>query len=257
MKLSAKAQTALGAVIAKFQSGDLSPVTHLATLKRQDGDDPVPFDTWSFNNRIMAYIQSGGSTDCRGYRQWQSVGRQVQKGSRAAFILVPLTVKKKDKDTGEETMTVRGFRAVAVFAAKDTEGDPLPEYDYTPTKLPPLTDVAERFGIELTWKPGTPSRLGSTNQEGTKMTLHSEERGVFFHELAHAMHARLNGQLKGGQHIGQEVIAEFTAAVLMQLYGTDYTGNAWQYIAMYANDPLVAIMKAMSAVGKVLELLGI
>ena len=50
--------------------------------------------------------------------------------------------------------------------------------------------------------------------------------------------------------------AEFTAAVLMHLYGLgDRTGNCWRYIQNYAPDPLQAIVKALGTVEKVLALL--
>ena len=63
--------------------------------------------------------------------------------------------------------------------------------------------------------------------------------------LAHAAHAKLEGKLQGGQDAGQETVAEFTAAVLMHLYGLgDRTGNCWKYIQYYASDPLQAIVKA-------------
>lgn len=62
--------------------------------------------------------------------------------------------------------------------------------------------------------------------------------------------------LKGGQCTGQETIAEFTAAVLMRLYGLgDRSGNCWRYIAGYAKDPLRAIVRALTTVEKVLALL--
>ena len=123
----------------------------------------------------------------------------------------------------------------------------------------PLVDVAQRLGVEITWQPLPPDRLGGCSVDGSRIRLASHDAAVFFHELAHAAHARLNGgQLKGGQHTGQETVAEFTAAVLMQFYGLqDRSGNAWRYIQGYSKDPLKAIVKALSTVEKVLHLLEI
>ena len=43
---------------------------------------------------------------------------------------------------------------------------------------------------------------------------------------------------------------------MMHLYGLgDRTGNCWQYIQVYAPDPLQAIVKALSTAEKVLALL--
>jgi len=252
MNLSPKAQQALARVVEQFKRGDLSPVVEIARLRRKGG--PVPFDGWSFSNRIMAYIQTG-STDLRGYRQWQRVGRQVQKGSRAAFILAPRVKKEQDGETDEETAKVIGFLAVPVFPFHTTEGEPLPEHDYTPRKLPPLVDVAERWGVTVTWQPLPPDRLGDC--DGKRIHVGTHDPAVFFHELAHAAHTRVDGpKKKRGQDPYRETIAEFTASVLMHLYGLgDRTGNVWQYVQHYHKDPLAAIQKALSKVEQVLALL--
>jgi len=151
---------------------------------------------------------------------------------------------------------VRGFKSVPVFALHDTVGKPLPQVDYTPATLPPLTDVAARLGVEVTWKPLPPDRLGDCDLAGQRIQVATYDAEAYFHELAHAAHARLNGQLKGGQHADQETIAEFTACVLMQLYGLgDRSGNAWRYISCYARDPIQAIASALTTVEKVLAVL--
>lgn len=255
MKLTSKAQVSLDKVIQKFSDGDMSPVVKIVMLERKG--DPVPFDSWSLCNRIMTYIQSGGSTDLRGYRQWQKVGRQVQKGSCASFILVPRIVKKEDEDGKEESRLV-GFMAVAVFPYGDTEGEPLPEHDYAPTEPPPLMEVAKRLGVEVTWRLLPPDRRGDINLAGTHINLGTHDIRTWFHELGHAAHARVNGKLeKGGQvEAKQEAVAEICAAVLTQMYGYDYSGNSWDYISrLYPQDPLRAIMKALSEVEKVLSVI--
>ena len=254
MNLSPKAQSALDKVIAQFKSGDLSPIIEIARLHHQAGDKPIPSSKWSLGNRILSYIQTG-ELDCRGYRQWQSIGRQVQKGSKAAFILGPIIVKVENEETGERIQTLRGFKSIAVFPLSATKGDSLPEFDYTPRELPPLMDTAQRLDIDVNWVP-TLSHLGSSKTDGSEITLGSHSPAVFFHELAHAAHAKLDGKLKGGQDTHQEAVAEFTATVLMELYGYgSRTGNCWKYISSYAADPLTAIVKALSDIEKVLELL--
>lgn len=251
MKLSDKAQAALDRVVEQFRTGDLSPVLQMARLQAQ----ALPCDRWSFSNRVLAYIQTG-SLDCRGYRQWQQAGRQVKKGEQAAYILGPCLVPVEDEKTGEVTPVLKGFRSIAVFADSQTEGDELPVVDHSPRELPPLVDVAQRLGIEVTYLPLPSDRLGACSVDGSRIRLGSHDPSVFFHELAHAAHARIEGKLRGGQHTVQETVAEFTAAVLMHLYGLgDRTGNCWEYIQGYAQDPLAAIVKALGTVEQVLALL--
>jgi hypothetical protein len=255
MKLSPKARAALDTVIDRFRSGDLSPVIKIARIELA-GDAPAT--RWSFSNRVLAYLQTG-TLDCRGYNQWQAVGRQVVRGSTAAFIFAPLTVRRKKKDRDDDddgTRAVYGFRTVAVHPIQNTEGDPMSDIDYAPRILPPLIDVTAALDIQLTWEPTPGDRLGSCSLDGKRLTIGSQDPVIFFHELAHACHARLDGQLKIGQDTHQETVAEFTATVLMELYGArNHSGNAWDYIKYYDDDPITAITRALATVEKILALL--
>jgi hypothetical protein len=253
MKLSNKAQASLDTVITKFKAGDLSAITQAVRLQLHS---EAPARNWTLSNRVLAYAQTG-ELDCRGYRQWQAAGRQVKKGSLSAFILAPVTVKATRLNSfGVEETYYRliSFKTIPVFSLADTEGDDLPLY--SPRDLPPLLDVAHKLGIDVSYQPLPPDRLGDYAPGTDSIRLGTHDHATFFHELAHAAHKRVDGQLKGGQNEAQETIAEFTAAVLMELYGLgDYSGNAWRYISHYADDPLTAITKALATVEKVLHLL--
>ncbi|NBD36008.1 MAG: M48 family peptidase [Chloroflexi bacterium] len=252
MKLSTKAQASLNRVIEQFQSGDLSPLVEVARIRRHP-DDHRPFDAWSFSNQVLAFIQTG-SVDCRGYRQWQQAGRHVRKGERASYILGPRHTKITDEETGEEKLILTGFISIAVFADHQTEGEPLPEFDYQPEALPPLVEVATSLGIPVTYEPLPPDRLGQYTPKQDAIALGTHDPEAFFHELAHAIHYRVNPKVKPGRDkAGKETVAELTATVLMHLYGLgDRTGNCWSYIQSYASDPLVAITKALADIEQVL-----
>ena len=148
-----------------------------------------------------------------------------------------------------------GFSPVAVFPASCTLGSEELS-GYKPADLPPLTEIAQKFRIAVSYVPVTPEKLGDCRSDGSKIRLGSHNPRIFFHELSHAIHARIEGKLTGGQQLDQETIAEFTTTVLMDFYGLeDHTGNAWEYISQYANDPLIAITKALGTVEKVFKLL--
>jgi len=248
-KLSDKAQAALDVVIQKFKSNNLSAFVNVLAFQL---DPNAPAASWSFGNQILAFTQSE-QLDNRGYRQWQKVKRQVKKGAKAIFIFSPLTFKVEDEN-GKEKHICTGFKATPVFSIEDTEGDPLPSY--TPATLPPLADVAAKMGIDVKYCPVPADRLGDYTPSLERIRLGTKEEAIWFHELAHAAHKKVDGQLKRGENASQETIAELSAAVLMELYGLrDHTGNAWKYISHYNADPLTAIMKATSKVGEILALL--
>lgn len=250
MKLSAKAQAALGNMVQRFESGDISPIVEVARIRR---DPSAPSYKWTFKNQVIAYAQTN-TLDCRGYKQWQEAGRQVRKGENASFILGPVTIKKtrKDQDGEEEERSVCvGFHAIPVFSYHQTDGDQDTAIRYEPRQLPPLADVAENLGISIRFGPMLDA-LGSASVQGTRITLGSNDVRTFFHELAHCCHARIEGELNAGQDKEQETIAEFTACVLASMYGHDYTGNAWEYIKGYHEDPIQAIYTALGTIEQVL-----
>ncbi len=253
MTFSKRAEQSMRKVLQQFKSGDLSPITRVARLRLSE---EAPANNWSFANRVLAYVQSG-ELDCRGYRQWEQVGRLVKKGERAVYILRPVMerMRKEDSEELEEKYTCIGFSTVPVFAASTTEGS-CQLAAYIPVKYPPLYQVAQKMGISVEYVPVSSDKLGDCQIDGSKIRLGSHDTRIFFHELAHAIHAKIDGELKPGQQQTQETVAEFTAAVLMDLYGfEDTTGNAWNYISGYSDEPLLAITKALVTVEKVLQVI--
>lgn len=88
-------------------------------------DNNLGMHEYSINNVVLAYYQFPQLSMLAGFRKWQSLGRNVVKGSKAIRILAPLTRKIKDKETDEETFVLSGFRYVNVFDVAQTEGDNL------------------------------------------------------------------------------------------------------------------------------------
>lgn len=253
MTFSKRAETSMKKVLSQFRSGDLSPITKVARLQLSED---APSAKWSLANRVLAYVQAG-ELDCRGFRQWEQVGRTVKKGERAIYILRPVMVRKRKEDSEEleDTYSCIGFSTVPVFAASSTEGSSQLVV-YTPVTYPPLYEVAQKLGVSVEYVPVSSDKLGDCKIDGSKIRLGTFNERVFFHELAHAIHARIDGSLKPGQQKIQETVAEFTAAVLMDLYGfEDTTGNAWNYISGYSEEPLLAITKALGTVEKVLQVI--
>ncbi len=249
--LTENAQQVVKQLLDRFQSGDIAPLIQIATLKLTS-ETSIPASRWSICNQLLAYIQTG-EVDCRGFRQWEQVNRHVTRGSCAAYILAP--IKITEKENGIEKIKLVGFKSVPVFPAGMTTGEPIPEpVSLAPATLPPLYEVAQAWGIQIDYIPFRGSAYGSFQDLTKTIRLASHEQKVFFHELAHAAHSQLE-TLRGGQDPRQETIAEFTACVLMQVYGLrDSTGYTWEYLKSYnPENPIKAIMGALDMVDKVLN----
>jgi hypothetical protein len=254
MHTTDNAKAIMNSLVSRFESGDIAPLVQLSTI-RLTSRNSIPAERWSFSNQFLALIQTG-EIDCRGFRQWQEVKRHVTTGAHAAYILGPIIIKEKT-DAGEISKLV-GFKSIPVFPAHFTDGEPLPDInrDLAPENLPPLVNVANKWGIDISYTPQDGKRYGSFSKTANAIRLASHEETVFFHELAHAAHSKIEA-LKNGQDARQETIAEFTACVLMAVYGLkDTTGTTWQYIKFYNPDnPVSAIMGALDTIGKVLDLI--
>jgi len=248
MWISEKAQKALQTVVEKLQSGDLSPLVEVLRIQGAG----IPSDRWSLCNRMSVVIQKG-TLDCRGIKQWRSVGRYLNKGCTAAFILVPI-FKEEEREDGTSCRRLITFKSCPVYAVHDTHGNPLEVNGHEPKDFPPLYELAQRMGVKVEWMPLPSDRLGDCTVKGDKIRLDTHDWGVLFDELAHAAHATVE-KLKQGQITNQEVVAELTATVLMEMYGHPRTGNCYQYIRMYADEPLKAVGQAISDVEKVLAVL--
>jgi len=252
--MTATIERTVQSILARFENGDIPEAITYSLYPVPN----IPSSEWSLLNRLLMYI--AGTSDARGIRQWNRVGRKVMKGSRAFYILVPRMVKKED-DGGEERDVLIGFLSRPVFRVEDTEGDPL---DYEPPEFPsnmPLIEKAEEWGISLDAIPGNRGYYGFYQPGSRRIAVATPEETVFFHELAHAAHDRVLGGIKLGQDWKQEIVAELSAAVLCSLVGkTSKTlGNSHRYIEGYAKTAGVSAvqgcLRVLGDVEKVLKLI--
>ncbi len=252
---------AMETVLKAFEQKNLEKVA-LAVFK----GNGKPSDAWSFFNRLIMFMNN--TADARGFRQWKQVGRKVRKGAKAFYILapvrkkVPVKIKRKEERVNEkgevevveieETIYVDklvSFKSIPVFKYEDTEGEPLKEESFN-VKIPyEFNGIINELGLKI-----KTTALGNCHGRyciGTKLIeLASPELIVFLHELAHAVDDRLHG-IKGGQIPIQEVVAEFSAAVIAYLMGYQIPlGNVREYIEHYG---FTELFKAFARVERVVS----
>ena len=246
MSDSKKAQECLQRIVELFKNGNVPKALAVAIIPPQAG---IPSAKWSVSNRVLQFLAD--TSDSRGFRQWQTANRKVKKGAKAFYILGPKSRMIKEKDDNDldiEKNIVVGFFAIPVFRAEDTDGDPLP---YEPATPPPLVDVAEQFGLSVSYQTFATKYYGYYQGGSKRIVLATHEIQVFFHELAHAAHERIEGDLKGGQVPSQEIIAELTAATLAQMYCPEANlGFSYEYVKGYAKKSKKSIERACLAVIK-------
>jgi hypothetical protein len=251
--MSDKIKAALDGIIERFESGDVPEAIAYTTFPVAN----LPSSKWSFLNRFL--MVCAGTMDARGFRQWELVKRQVKGGRKAFYIITPLMVKKETQQTDDEEV-IRGFKASPVFRVEDTGGAPL---EYENIKLPniPLMDKAKEWGINVKAIPGNYSYYGYFSNQRNEIAMATEEESVFFHELAHASHARIRNR-DGNQQSKtweKEIVAELSAATLCRIVGktSKHLGNSYRYIRHYSKKagltPIKGILSVLATVEQVLS----
>jgi len=254
-KYQRKAADAANKIMEAFKTGDLPKALAPVFIHRADD---IPCRAWSWNNQLLAAL--AGTSDARGYRQWQTVGRSVKKGEKAFPILVPLKGKRKatDPETGEEREScfIYGFSSAPVFGVEQTEGDPLPPPD--PAVMAwldslPLREVAESWGLTVDTFNGAGGNIAGKYRRGESIALGVENLATWAHELLHAADDKLGHLLEVGQHWRSETVAELGGAILLEMLGHDVAsdrGGCWDYVNRYAETVKIEPMTACQRVLK-------
>lgn len=249
-----KAADAANRILEAFQAGGLPKA--LAPIFVNRADD-VPCRQWSWNNQLLTALS--GTSDARGFRQWQAVGRCVKKGEKAFPILVPLKGKRKgvDPETGDEREVhfVYGFSSAPVFGVEQTDGDPLPPPD--PAVMAwldslPLREVADSWGLSIDAYNGRGGGAAGKYRRGQSIALGVENLSTWTHELLHAADDQLGNLLEVGQHWRSETVAELGGAILLEMLGHEAAsdrGRCWNYVKHYAEtvklEPVTACQRVL------------
>jgi hypothetical protein len=221
--------------------------------------------------------------DYRGKNQWKEAKRNVESGSTPSYILAPNMVKfikrsytddngkkiilKKDEkapegkdEQSEELRFPQSFRGVPVFSVSDTFGKPVV---YKQLKLPelPFMPVAKFLGITVVPKSFTGDGYGSFSPTAKVIQLATPNQTTFFHELSHAVDNYIlsfkGKQLKGGQHVDQELVAQFSANVIAYIRGYEIkesTAYTKKYIESYAGkDAENLVIKLIARIERIVE----
>jgi antirestriction protein ArdC len=86
------------------------------------------FYEYSFLNQMFLRMQ-GVHEPVATYKRWQSLGRQVLRGSKASAIVRPIVIDRKN-EAGEVEDRLLRFKVVnCLFTVSQTDGEPLPQVD--------------------------------------------------------------------------------------------------------------------------------
>jgi hypothetical protein len=181
-----------------------------------------------------------------GFRAWLALNRVVAKGSRAIYILAPLSVKDHDSagdEGGEKRRTF--FRSVPVFDVAMTEV--LPGMEPVPLSPPsqpitgnthahlltPLENLAAELGYSVRQLPLEGGADGWCDYERYEIVVNERlpanaQVRVLVHELAHSLGV---GYKQYGRQRAEVLVDTVTYVVLAGQVGLDVGGESIPYVA--------------------------
>ncbi|MDA8281948.1 MAG: ArdC-like ssDNA-binding domain-containing protein [Actinomycetota bacterium] len=251
---------------------------------------------YSPNNIMLLHVQHAKAfeegrvdtpspTFIAGYRTWQALGRQVDKGQKGYAILAPVRYKRREavdatgtarrlargetpapEETEHSRQVLGGFTVEHVFAAEQTSGDRLPDAP-TPKLLEgeapaglgeAVMALVEARGFSV--DPAVDARElnganGVTRWDLKQVQVRSDMDDAamvktLIHEAAHVLlHEDPPGSLISRDR--KEVEAESVAFVVAAAHGMPTDGYSFPYVAGWAgDDPAKAIAQTQASVSK-------
>jgi hypothetical protein len=145
------------------------------------------FHNYSVCNQYLAALQLPQVEPIATYKQWQAMGRQVQKGAKAIALRMPVTVKDEASETEGATKSFFIFRR-NWFGLSSTQGE-----EFTPPALPAWNEEKALETLAITKIPF--QRINGNCMGFARPNLHQVSISplvddyymTLFHELAHCL----------------------------------------------------------------------
>lgn len=225
------------------------------------------FHRYSFNNTLLIAMQRPDATLVTGYRNWQTMGRQVKKGEKGITILAPAPIKRKREQeildqnnkplldgngkpkTEEVEVVIPRFKPTTVFDISQTDGEPIETL--APEELTEAVADYELFMKAITEISPVPIRFDEIEGEA-KGYYHSVDKEIVIqkgmsdsqtiktaiHETGHARLHDKNLMAEQGiekDRLTKEVEAESVAYCVCSAFGVDTSEYSFPYIAGWSS----------------------
>lgn len=200
------------------------------------------FHRYSVNNMALIFMQNPQATYVKGYRAWQALGRQVQRGSQGLTIIAPIIKKSQDKEKCEQEPQVAGFRTATVFDIDQTVGQPvrgLPEVLQTADYPGLLDDVHHAIPFPVVRSKTLGPANGRFVIESRVIEIAQSLRPdmqikTLLHEWAHGLRPESSALPRDRE----ELVAESAAFVACKHFGLDTRSYSISYLASWSHgDP--------------------
>lgn len=203
-----------------------------------------------------------------GYRTWQALGRQVDRGQRGYAVLAPVLVRRPAPADGpsdsepETRRLLRGFKVEHVFDVSQTIGDPVPE-PVLPKLLtgaaPPglkatVQAIIEEKGFKVETAPSAAvlgGANGITEWDSSRVRVRSDmddaaQVKTLIHEAGHVLLHSDPHTRKLPRH-RKEVEAESVAFIVAAAHGMPTDDYSFPYVMTWAGQEGADAVRATQA----------
>jgi hypothetical protein len=195
------------------------------------------FHRYSMGNQLLAMMQ-GANSPINTYKGWQSLGRQVKKGSKAIELCMPVTITKEQEGDKDDVTFTRFIYRRNWFTLDQTDGD-----EFTMPKVPDfdLDQVLKTFNIERISFNHTDGNVQGYAQ-GRKIAINPLAQLPFktaIHEIAHIIHGHTDVTVHDTYTLPrdiQELEAEGTAYLVIASLGLEGAEYCRGYIQNWVKD---------------------
>ncbi len=220
------------------------------------------FHNYSFNNMLLIWGQKPDAKHVAGYKTWQKLNRQVQKGEHGIKILAPCIYRKKKEDSEEEEEKIY-FKWVTVFDISQTEGEPIPdpmavvETADSQKKLEILKQVAEKLKIPVSFESIETGYCDGKKVAVSEYANPERQAGILIHEMVHYL----------AEHVSQDVPtqqieaeAEVATYIVASRFGVERKSHnylmSWKVVAeedltTHLNNVLDVVKRLLGAIEEV------
>jgi antirestriction protein ArdC len=218
------------------------------------------FYRYSFLNQILLMMQ-GVEGPVATFDRWRSLGRQVLKGSKAAEIVRPITITKKNDDGEVESAYTRFKLVKCIFGYNQTEGDELPPAETPGWELDTALKALNIKRVPFTMLDGNVQGF-SSGREIAVNPVATDPLGTTYHELGHVVlgHTEPDRAVEYVLHRGiYEFQAETTSYLTMHelnVMSEDQASESRAYIQGWLRDERpgdVAIRQVFGATDRILR----
>lgn len=223
------------------------------------------FHEYSAGNALLIWVQRPDATWVAGYRAWQALGRQVQRGERGIGILAPVRARGAEAAAAEGDDTERpvvAFRPATVFDIAQTQGRALELPAPQPLAGRALDDWLQHcltsgaVGVPVILAPiPDPHTHGYWSPAEHRIVVAADRAPdqqvkTLLHEWSHSLGVP-DAQAAAERHRGsEEIVAETTAYVLAQRLGLDTEAYSLQYVGAWSHGdpkPVIAATQDIAA----------